>query len=215
MRRFLISQHERFSKSFDCEPHTFAEECLRFQNNGYADKLGAYAKVYASTKALEPSLPDALLADFKELYGFEAIAFDGAIDVVRELSLSFRVGIVSNGRSRGQMAKIESSGLRDYLSTVVISESHGEKKPNPSIFRECLDRLDCPPFESIYVGDNPSNDIAPAKDIGMFAIWLRNDHFDPPRICDAIAENIKEIPHIIARINAQQGGATDATLRRH
>jgi len=203
MRQFLAGQLERFPALSKREPHPFVEECLRYQANGYADKLQSYIQACSYVWGHTADLPAALFTDFKERYGFEAIAFDGAIDVVQALSSSYKVGVITNGRTRGQMAKIESSGLREYLSAIVISESHGEKKPAPSIFIECLRQLDSPPCESVFIGNNPSDDIDPAKALGMSTIWLRNDHFVPPTHCDAIASNIREIPSIIEKISLQ------------
>lgn len=93
MRLFLMNQHERFPALRVCGLDIFATECLRFQNNGYADKFEAYSKACGSLGILESSLPATLFDDFKNNYGGTAVAFDGALEVVRELSRSFKLGM--------------------------------------------------------------------------------------------------------------------------
>ena len=45
MRRFLSTQQERFPEL----PGNFIDTCIKFQNNGYADKLGAHEKTCSVT----------------------------------------------------------------------------------------------------------------------------------------------------------------------
>ena len=203
MRLFLVNQHSRFPALRVCGSDVFAAECLRFQNNGYADKFEAYTKACASLGILDSNLPLALFDDFKDQYGVTAVTFDGAPEVVKELSNSFKLGIVSNGRTRGQIAKLESIALAPFFSAVVVSEAHGVKKPHHSIFNACLEKLGVTAQESVFVGDNPDADILPAHQLGMYTVWMCNDHFSSPESCDQIANSILDIPRIISLLNTQ------------
>ena len=168
--------------------------------NGYADKFEAYSKACASLDILESNLPLDLFDDFKDQYGVKAVAFDGAIEVVKELSNSFKLGIVSNGRTRGQIAKLKSTGLAPFFSAVVISEDHGVKKPHHSIFNACLEKLGVTAQESVFIGDNPDADILPAQQLGMSTVWMRNDYFNLPESCDQIADSIFDIPRVLLKL---------------
>jgi len=72
MRLFLVDQHNRFPALRVCGSDVFAAECLRFQNNGYADKFEAYSKACASVGIREANLPEVLFNDFKDQYGVTA-----------------------------------------------------------------------------------------------------------------------------------------------
>lgn len=200
MRAFLATQQTRFPEL----PGDFIEECIKFQHNGYADKLDAYQQACAAIGVNDPALPLALFTDLRERYGFEPVVFEGAKKILHKLSSVYPLGLITNGRTRGQMAKIANAGLRAFFLAIVISEAHGMKKPHPSIFEACLEQLNVRPQEAVYIGDSPANDIAPAKALGMRAIWMRNDNYTPPKSCDAIAGNIQEVPVIIAGITADR-----------
>lgn len=206
MRQFLATQHFQFPEL----PSQFVDECISRQDNGYSDKLKAYEETCTALAVADVDLPSRLFADFKDRYGLDAIAFDGAAQVLEELGRSYKIGLISNGRTRGQMAKLESSGLAKFFNVVVISESHGAKKPNASIFEDCLYELGCRPSESVYVGDSPKNDIEPAMTLGIRAVWIKNSRFPPPASCTAVADGIDSVPGIVAKLNAQQGAQPDA-----
>jgi len=204
IQKFDVSIAKNYLSELEvCDAYLFAAECLRFQNNGYADKFEAYSKACASVGIREANLPEVLFNDFKDQYGVTAVAFDDALEVVKELSNSFKLGIVSNGRTRGQIAKLKSTELAPFFSAVVVSEAHGVKKPHHSIFNACLEKLGVTAQESVFIGDNPDADILPAHQLGMYTVWMCNDHFSSPESCDQIANSILDIPRIISLLNTQ------------
>lgn len=200
MRRFLVAQHERFPELSGHSSVSFVNTCLRYQDNGYADKLSAYALVCEEIGVANSNLAGELFADLKERYGADAVLFPSVVETLRLLQSQYRIGLVSNGRTKGQTAKIESCGISAFFSSVCISESFGCKKPDPAIFRACLEELSVKPEEAVFVGDNPLVDIEPAKKIGMFAIWVKSSHFPAPAICDGVITCIEELPAIVAEV---------------
>ena len=108
MRHFLASQQKRYPEL----PDIFVDVCIKFQNNGYADKLEAYQKACAATGANTSTLPTVLYADLKEYYGFDAIAFEGAVSTLQQLHNDYSLGLITNGRTRGQIAKLDSVRVR-------------------------------------------------------------------------------------------------------
>ena len=200
MRLFLTEQHKRFIELQHCDAATFAEACLKFQENGYVDKLEAFTKACKFLEILDTQLPDALFSDLKAHYGTKAITFDGAEELIRALQQDFTLGLVTNGRTVGQTAKLESVGLTSFFSAVLISESFGVKKPDHSIFTACLEALGVSAQEAIFIGDNPHADITPAKALGMSTIWMRNENYEEPENSDAVANNVKDLPEVIFKI---------------
>ncbi|MEM3011015.1 MAG: HAD-IA family hydrolase, partial [Candidatus Bathyarchaeia archaeon] len=53
-----------------------------------------------------------------------------------------------------------------------ISAEVGWRKPHPKIFQEALRRLGAKAEETVFVGDNPIDDVQGAKNVGMKAIFI-------------------------------------------
>lgn len=87
-----------------------------------------------------------------------------------------RLGLVTNGQSYVQQAKVDMLGIRESLDIIVVSEEAGCKKPDAAIFRMALEQLGIHPFEAWYVGDHPRNDVYGARNAGLFAVWKQGVH---------------------------------------
>ena len=66
------------------------------------------------------------------------------------------------------------------LDPIVISSEIGWRKPAPAFFAHVIQRLQLPPSEILYVGDDRGNDFEPAREAGMMAALLdpRQRHLD-------------------------------------
>ncbi len=51
-----------------------------------------------------------------------------------------------------------------------LSFDEGMQKPNPAIFKRCLEKLDVKEDECLYVGDGGSNELEAAEALGMKAV---------------------------------------------
>lgn len=85
------------------------------------------------------------------------------------------MGIISDGRSCTQRAKIQALGLEAYIprSAIIISEEFGSAKPDPrnySYFHHYY-----PGHRYIYVGDNPTKDFIAPRKLGWLTIGIK-DH---------------------------------------
>jgi putative hydrolase of the HAD superfamily len=103
----------------------------------------------------------------------------GAIPLVRKLSKKITVGVVSNGLPDVQYTKLETLGLRDLFSCIVLSEEFGVRKPDSRIFLHAASILKMQPSECLYIGDSYPIDIIGAKNAGMQACWLNRDGAKP------------------------------------
>jgi putative hydrolase of the HAD superfamily len=102
-----------------------------------------------------------------------AVARSGANRMLdRLVSLGHKIGVVTNGSTASQNRKLDAMGVRPFLSSVVVSETVGVKKPDPRIFQIALDELSAKAETTAFVGDNPDLDILPSRKLGMTAIWL-------------------------------------------
>ena len=87
------------------------------------------------------------------------------------------IGIVSNGDTKPQLAKMERTGLADLVDGWIISEEADCAKPDPRIFRLAAERCGVRPDSgwpgnSWMVGDHPPADIAGARLTGLRSVWL-------------------------------------------
>ena len=97
------------------------------------------------------------------------------------------IGLVSNsGRDIDAFVAHHALGV----DAAVTSAAHGKVKPDPSIFRAVLDRLDVRAEEAAMVGDSPSDDVEGARAIGMRAFLVDRD--------DRYPEGPERLPTLLA-----------------
>lgn len=103
--------------------------------------------------------------------------------LVRKLARRFVLGVLTNGESDYQLAKFRSLGLEDcfHASRVVATETLGVHKPEAAAFQAILAVMGVPARNTLFVGDNPLNDIVGAAAVGMKTCWiqLRPEHDCP------------------------------------
>lgn len=102
-------------------------------------------------------------------YGLQL--FPDCLPVVRAVQARVLTGLVTNGPSDIQRAKLDRLGIRNLFPIVVISEEVGLSKPDPRIFALALSLAGVPPEEALYVGDHPENDVRGAQGAGLLSVW--------------------------------------------
>jgi HAD superfamily hydrolase (TIGR01549 family) len=101
--------------------------------------------------------------------------FDDALDTlatVRRLSSTQKIGLITNGPTEVQRAKIDMFSLEVLVDFILISEEFGIGKPDPAIFAEALRLGEGDANEAVFVGDSPEHDIAGAGAAGIRSIWI-------------------------------------------
>ena len=151
-------------------------------------------------------LKDDLAATISEMYVRDypkvKTPVEGAIPLVKKLSRKFKVGIVSNGLADVQYTKLETMGLRDLFSCVVLSEEFGIRKPDSKIFHHAVSLLYLQPAECLYVGDSYVNDVIGAKNAGLLVCWLNPESLKPPDENikpDFIISRLAELPALLRK----------------
>jgi HAD superfamily hydrolase (TIGR01549 family) len=93
---------------------------------------------------------------------------------LQELKNSYKVGIITNGKSSEQRAKLKKLNLFDLFieEEIFISEETGYEKPQREAFLFPLSVYGIAPAQAVYIGDSWINDIAGATNVGMNAIWI-------------------------------------------
>jgi HAD superfamily hydrolase (TIGR01509 family) len=88
-------------------------------------------------------------------------------------ALGARQGVVSNWPASLERF-LDHVGLVAHFEVVVSSGREGVLKPDPALLRWALERLGVGPAQAVVVGNDPVNDIAPARALGCEALL-----FDP------------------------------------
>lgn len=96
--------------------------------------------------------------------------------ILRTLSGRYKLGIIAN-QSEGTEERLVNFGIREYFDIIVSSAEEGVAKPDKRIFELALQRAGCSAAESCMVGDRLDNDIAPAAEMGMCTVWVRQGWF--------------------------------------
>jgi HAD superfamily hydrolase (TIGR01549 family) len=105
----------------------------------------------------------------------------------------YKLGLITNGPSAIQRAKIERFGLAEYFDELIVSGEVGVAKPDPAIFMLAMERLGVAPAEALFVGDSPEYDLRGAAAAGMPFVWMNPG-------AEALAEGIPQPLATIGRL---------------
>ena len=111
-------------------------------------------------------------------------------EVLAALSGRFRMGVVSN--FYGNLDRIlDEAGLARFFGAVADSSQLGIFKPEAGIFVAALKQLGAASAEAAMVGDSLGKDCAPARKLGITAIWLRNPEDCGLKIADGAKTGVE------------------------
>lgn len=98
---------------------------------------------------------------------------EGARELLERARQSAKIGIITNGFTELQEARLAQTGLGELVDLVVISEQVGVAKPDPAIFTHALDLMQQTNRERVLMtGDNPHSDVLGAQRSGLHSCWL-------------------------------------------
>ncbi|MFH8558934.1 HAD family hydrolase [Streptomyces celluloflavus] len=84
------------------------------------------------------------------------------------------IGVVTNGASDIQRAKLAATGLDQVVDGVAVSGDLGIRKPDPQLFHLAARRCGHDLTEGGWMcGDNPDGDIGGGRQAGLRTVWLR------------------------------------------
>ena len=106
----------------------------------------------------------------------EVAAVDGAADALEHLSQTARIYVATNAIDSDEddiRSALDRVGLSRYITGYFCRANLGIGKGSPGYFRAIMDLLGIDPGEATMVGDSYENDILPALQAGLNAIWLK------------------------------------------
>lgn len=95
-----------------------------------------------------------------------------AIETLEALKAEgIKLGLITNGTSEAQRAKIDRFELEPHFQHVQIEGEAGIGKPEPDAYHKALAGLDSTPADTWIVGDNLEWEVAAPQRLGFHAIW--------------------------------------------
>ncbi len=197
VKRFIEDQYGRLRKYLGHIPkEKYTARFIELDNRGYVWKDKVYQQL-VNEYNISTLTADYLLQDYLNEFNKHCVPFPNLLSTLEHLKNSnLSLGIITNGFGQFQMDNIKALRIDSYFDAILVSEWEGIKKPDPQIFHRALERLQVKPFESIYVGDHPTNDVKAARDAGMKAIWKKDDQWKEAD-ADYIIDDLLELCAIV------------------
>lgn len=178
-----------------------ADYCLYTPSYVYQGPIGIYREL-CKTIPMPPF--EKYEAFIMEKMGSYASCYPFTVPVLENCrSRRLKLGILTNGKESLQSQKLSALGISPYFDTIVTAGDRGILKPDPKIFLSAAHEMDVLPEETIFVGDNPLDDISGAKYACMAAVWIRQPLGYPANLPapDWEINSIKELPDLLDRLS--------------
>ena len=122
---------------------------------------------------------------------------EGAHELMDYLrSRGYRMHMCSNGFHEVQYKKLDACGLRDYFTTIILSEDAGVNKPAPQYFDYALQQADADRRTTLMIGDNLQTDILGALNAGLDAMLFNRWQVDVkeiPQTPNYVVDSLRDI----------------------
>ncbi len=122
---------------------------------------------------------EALADDYLRRYANHWKAIEGAEDAFHRVASDYQVGILTNGFSEIQQAKLRQfPNLASASEAVIISEEVGYLKPDKRLFEHAAAVVGVAPENILYVGDSLHSDVGGGLNAGWKVAWYSDKHHD-------------------------------------
>ena len=122
------------------------------------------------------------------------------VEVLRALGRRYLIGALTNGN-----VDVRRLDIGPLFHFAIQAGEVGSSKPEPTMFEEAMRRNRLRSDEIVHVGDHPENDVAGAKRLGWYTIWVNREREPFPvgaTAADGEVACLSELPTVIARIEA-------------
>ena len=119
------------------------------------------------------------------------------------------LGVVTSGSESRVTREISVSVLHGLLDAVICNEHITNKKPHPEGLELALNRLNCKPHETAYVGDAPE-DIEMGKRSNVLTVGVRSNYPSSSRLLAAEPDiYIESIAELTKHFTGRSGKMSD------
>ena len=132
-------------------------------------------RAYEHLKLKSPVNIDILVEEFLEFYlnncSNRSYLYPNVLNTLKKLKPEFRIALCTNKKQYITEKILMDFGIENYFDCVIGSNSKIKLKPDTEMLEYCLNNCLVKPEQAIMLGDS-SNDIIPAKTLGMKSIYV-------------------------------------------
>lgn len=113
--------------------------------------------------------------------------YKGVEATLRELKAKgYRLAILSNAQV--PYLEMEMGSLLPYFEKdlIFISQAHNIKKPDKKFYQKLLETAGVPANQAVMVGNTVQDDICPAKELGMYSVYVTPELFKDESLSDGV-----------------------------
>lgn len=127
------------------------------------------------------------------------------VSAMTTLASNYRLGIISNFKQSHLEEILDVLGLsKDLFHWFVTEDIVQEIKPAPEPFLKAVEMSAARVDQCLYVGDSPSKDMRPAKEIGMATVLVRqNPTKDDLSYTDCSIADVKQLIELLPRTQSR------------
>ncbi|MGZ4148712.1 MAG: HAD family hydrolase [Actinomycetota bacterium] len=172
------------ARTLGCDEEAFLDWWMRTAG---ARQTGVYADVADNVRAIVAALGqapptvealEAALASRAAMYERWFQPRPGALETLRALrERGYPIGLISMCAPDAP-ALWRASALAPLVDVAVFSSERGLRKPEPAIYRACVDELGVTPSRCLYCGDGSYGELTGAEALGMTAFEIRDPSVD-------------------------------------
>lgn len=175
----LYSEKEYVKSGYACIAVAFPQ--IEDMQNKLWQSFLRGGKAIDEVLSLEGALTEENKLECLRLYRFQTPdihLYKGVEELLTRLrKAGLKIGIITDGRSEGQRAKIAALGLENLVDEIIVTDELGGvefRKPNPLAFELMQKKLGVPFEKMIYVGDNEKKDFVAPNRLGMKTCLFAN-----------------------------------------
>jgi HAD superfamily hydrolase (TIGR01549 family) len=128
-------------------------------------------------ESIQPIIDTFYREDYPELRRYTTFRPEAQAVIRHLLAGGYKVVIATNPLfpATAVAQRLAWAGIRDFpYALVTTMENSHFSKPNLRYYQEILARVESTPETTWMVGDDPENDIAPARTLGLRTWWITN-----------------------------------------
>ena len=167
-------------------PIAFQEDTVYERNEEAKQYLKKWYKKYDFISPIDhnhiddEALGAELAVRFPEERRKRPFLYDETFEVLDQLKGRYQLLLLTNGAPELQNTKLEiTPEIAPYFDEIIISGAFGKGKPDASIFRHALEKLNVSPGEALMIGDNLMTDILGSNRAGIRNVWVNRE--DKPK----------------------------------
>ncbi len=182
---------------FWSDPERFRTGRLDLKSARRQVVAGAFEQLKIDDRLISEELADSFTTLREEMIQ----PFPGALETLRRLQhQGIHMGLITNGRSEFQRAKICRFELEQYFDFILIEGEFGVGKPDLRVFEHALEQFCISPAQAWMIGDDLEFDMRPAQQLGLGTVWVNHANeslpadgsIQPGHVICSLAELIAE-----------------------